>query len=96
MVEFIATTMRQRKRPVGPRLRTGGFFGQGIIAELDVHWDIGDNGMPKPNAHVMLAMSSEDESGFGPKVRDWNRTEMMERGRKRMDARTAPFCYAMR
>jgi len=73
----------------------GEFSGQGIIAELNVHWDIGENGMPKPNAHVMLAKRSKDENGFGPKVRDWNRTEMVELWRNRLDARTAPFCYAI-
>ena len=39
--------------------------------------------MPKPHAHVMLTMRAVDENGFGPKVRDWNRTEMVERWRER-------------
>ena len=43
--------------------------------------------MPKPHVHVMLTMRqinvNGDESGFGPKVRDWNRTEMVERWRER-------------
>lgn len=39
--------------------------------------------MPKPHAHVMLTMRSVDENGFGQKVRDWNRTEMVERWRER-------------
>jgi len=59
------------------------FVDQGMIADLNVHWDIGDDGMPKPHAHVMLTMRSVDENGFGPKVRDWNRTEMVERWRER-------------
>ncbi|MEZ5787355.1 MAG: Ti-type conjugative transfer relaxase TraA [Xanthobacteraceae bacterium] len=59
------------------------FVDQGMIADLNVHWDIGENGMPKPHAHVMLTMRAVDESGFGPKVRDWNRTEMVERWRQR-------------
>ncbi|MDQ0390426.1 Ti-type conjugative transfer relaxase TraA [Labrys monachus] len=31
----------------------------------------------------MLTMRSVDETGFGPKVRDWNRTEMVEHWRER-------------
>ena len=59
------------------------FVDQGMIADLNVHWDIGEDGMPKPHAHVMLTMRSVDENGFGPKVRDWNRTEVIERWRER-------------
>ncbi|MCI0430835.1 MAG: Ti-type conjugative transfer relaxase TraA [Rhodospirillales bacterium] len=59
------------------------FVDQGMIADLNVHWDIGVDGLPKPHAHVMLTMRSVDESGFGPKVRDWNRTELVERWRER-------------
>jgi len=63
------------------------FVGRGMIADLNVHWDFGEDGMPKPHAHVMLTMRqvsvNADESGFGRKVRDWNRTEMVERWRER-------------
>jgi Ti-type conjugative transfer relaxase TraA len=59
------------------------FVDQGMIADVNVHWDIGEDGMPKPHAHVMLTMRSVDENGFGQKVRDWNRTEMIERWRER-------------
>ncbi len=59
------------------------FVDRGMIADLNVHWDIGEDGMSKPHAHVMLTMRSVDENGFGPKVRDWNRTEMVERWRER-------------
>ncbi|WP_316213471.1 MULTISPECIES: Ti-type conjugative transfer relaxase TraA [unclassified Bradyrhizobium] len=59
------------------------FVDRGMIADLNVHWDIGEDGMPKPHAHVMLTMRAVDENGFGPKVREWNRTEMVERWRER-------------
>ncbi|QYK43756.1 MAG: Ti-type conjugative transfer relaxase TraA [Xanthobacteraceae bacterium] len=59
------------------------FVDQGMIADLNVHWDIAEDGMPKPHAHVMLTMREVDEDGFGNKVRDWNRTEMVERWRER-------------
>ncbi|WP_316173076.1 Ti-type conjugative transfer relaxase TraA, partial [Bradyrhizobium sp. SZCCHNRI2049] len=61
----------------------GEFVGLGMIADLNVHWDKAEDGMPKPHAHVMLTMRSVDESGFGPKARDWNRTELVERWRER-------------
>jgi Ti-type conjugative transfer relaxase TraA len=59
------------------------FVDAGMIADLNVHWDIGEDGSPKPHAHVMLTMRSVDEDGFGPKVRDWNSTQMIERWRER-------------
>jgi len=59
------------------------FVDQGMIADLNVHWDMAEDGTPKPHAHVMLTMRSLDENGFGQKVRDWNRTEMVERWRER-------------
>src|SRR5271168_5363320 len=62
------------------------FVDHGMIADLNVHWDFGEDGMPKPHAHVMLTMRAVDENGFGRKVRDWNRTEMVERWRARWAA----------
>jgi Ti-type conjugative transfer relaxase TraA len=59
------------------------FVDQGMIADLNVHWDMAEDGTPKPHAHVMLTMRSVEENGFGQKVRDWNRTEMVERWRER-------------
>ena len=61
----------------------GEFVDQGMIADLNVHWDMAEDGMPKPHAHVMLTMRTVDKNGFGPKVREWNRTEMVERWRER-------------
>ena len=65
----------------------GEFVDRGMIADLNVHWDMAEDGLPKPHAHVMLTMRqvsvNGDESRFGPKVRDWNRTEMVERWRER-------------
>jgi Ti-type conjugative transfer relaxase TraA len=59
------------------------FVDHGMIADLNVHWDVAEDGTTKPHAHVMLTMRSVGENGFGPKVRDWNRTEMVERWRER-------------
>src|ERR1700756_2990607 len=47
------------------------FVDRGMIADLNVHWDMAEDGMPKPHAHVMLTMRqvsvNGDENGFGPK-----------------------------
>jgi len=59
------------------------FVDQGMIADLNVHWDMAEDGMLKPHAHVMLTMRAVDENGFGQKAREWNRTEMLERWRER-------------
>src|SRR5579859_6387751 len=61
----------------------GEFVDRGMIADLNVHWDMAEDGMPKPHAHVMLTMRAVDENGFGQKVREWNRTAMVERWRER-------------
>ena len=58
------------------------FVDQGMVADLNVHWDIGADGLAKPHAHVMLSMREVGEEGFGAKVRDWNRTEQVERWRE--------------
>ena len=54
------------------------FVDRGMIADLHVHWDIGADGLAKPHAHVMLTMREVDADGFGAKVRDWNRTQLLE------------------
>ncbi|MFT4275700.1 MAG: Ti-type conjugative transfer relaxase TraA [Rhodopseudomonas sp.] len=59
------------------------FVDQGMIADINVHWDMAEDGMAKPHAHVMLTMRAVNENGFGQKVRDWNRTQMVERWRER-------------
>ena len=54
------------------------FVDQGMVADLNVHWDVGWDGMPKPHAHVMLSMREVNEQGFGKKVREWNRTDLLK------------------
>ncbi|MDV6333073.1 Ti-type conjugative transfer relaxase TraA [Asticcacaulis sp. 201] len=63
------------------------FVDQGMVADLNVHWDFsggvgGTDGQPKPHAHVMLTMREVREDGFGPKVREWNRVELVEHWRE--------------
>src|SRR3546814_6282490 len=38
------------------------FVERGMIADLNVHWDIGADGLAKPPAHVMLTMRSEEHT----------------------------------
>ena len=57
------------------------FVDRGMVADLNVHWDIGADGMPKPHAHMMLSMREVGHDGFGAKVRDWNRTDLLEHWR---------------
>lgn len=59
------------------------FVTRGMVADLNVHWDIGADGLAKPHAHVMLTTRSIGEDGFGPKVRDWNRADLLEAWRER-------------
>ncbi|WP_043608177.1 MobA/MobL family protein, partial [Novosphingobium sp. B-7] len=49
---------------------------------LNVHWDVGPDGLAKPHAHVMLGMREVGEDGFGAKVREWNRTELLTHWRE--------------
>jgi len=59
------------------------FVDRGMIADLNVHWDIGTDGQPKPHAHVMLTMREVGDDGFGQKNRDWNGTNLLEKWRER-------------
>ena len=41
------------------------FVDSGMVADLNVHWDVGADGEARPHAHVMLALRDVDEDGFG-------------------------------
>ena len=58
------------------------FVDRGMIADLNVHWDIGPDGEAKPHAHVMLTMREVGPDGFGPKVREWNATALLQQWRE--------------
>lgn len=59
------------------------FVEKGMIADLNVHWDIGEDAKAKPHAHVMLTMREVTKDGFGAKVREWNKTALIEQWRER-------------
>ncbi|QBE92484.1 Ti-type conjugative transfer relaxase TraA [Sphingomonas paucimobilis] len=58
------------------------FVARGMVADLNVHWDIGADGEAKPHAHVMLTMRSVGPDGFGVKVREWNATALLQSWRE--------------
>lgn len=63
------------------------FVERGMIADLNVHWDIGADGLAKPHAHVMLTMreikiGEDGNAEFGAKVREWNRIELLTHWRE--------------
>jgi Ti-type conjugative transfer relaxase TraA len=65
------------------------FVERGMVADLNVHWDVGPDGLAKPHAHVMLSMREVEPEGprapgaFGKKVREWNSTELLSDWRER-------------
>ena len=59
------------------------FVDRGMIADLNVHWDMDSEGQPKPHAHVMLTMREATPEGFGQKVREWNEHGNVEQWRER-------------
>ena len=58
------------------------FVSRGMVADLNVHWDIGSDGQAKPHAHVMLTMRQVGPDGFGAKQRDWNATALLQSWRE--------------
>lgn len=58
------------------------FVDRGMVADLNVHWDIGADGEAKPHAHIMLTMREVGPDGFGPKVREWNATALLQQWRE--------------
>ena len=58
------------------------FVERGMVADLNVHWDMGKDDQPKPHAHVMLSMREVGPEGFGQKVREWNSTALLQEWRE--------------
>lgn len=57
------------------------FVGRGMVADLNVHWDVGPDGQAKPHAHVMLTLREASVDGFGAKIREWNATALLQHWR---------------
>jgi Ti-type conjugative transfer relaxase TraA len=62
------------------------FVARGMVADLNVHWGRTASGEEQPHAHVMLTMREVGPAGFGRKVREWNRTEVLVGWRERWAA----------
>ena len=62
------------------------FVARGMVADLNVHWGRTAGGEEQPHAHVMLTMREVGPEGFGRKVREWNRTEVLVGWRERWAA----------
>jgi ATP-dependent exoDNAse (exonuclease V) alpha subunit len=59
------------------------FVSRGMVADLNVHWDVGADGLAKSHAHVMLTTREIGEDGFDAKNHDWTRTDLLEKWRER-------------
>jgi Ti-type conjugative transfer relaxase TraA len=71
------------------------FVARGMIADVNVHWDIGADGEAKPHAHVMLTTRAIGQFGFGPKRRDWNETGLLTRWREAWAAHVNERCAVL-
>lgn len=58
------------------------FVSLGMIADLNVHWNIGLSGELNPHAHIMLTTRHVSREGFGHKNRDWNHKQYLFRWRE--------------
>jgi Ti-type conjugative transfer relaxase TraA len=53
------------------------FVSKGMIADIAFHRGHGEAGEEQPHMHVMLTTRSITPDGFGQKVREWNRKEVL-------------------
>ncbi|WP_454758528.1 Ti-type conjugative transfer relaxase TraA [Caulobacter segnis] len=63
------------------------FVARGMIADLNIHWDLGAGGEAKPHAHVMLTMRAlasppNPDAPFGLKPRAWNNRALFRHWRE--------------
>jgi Ti-type conjugative transfer relaxase TraA len=71
------------------------FVDRGMIADLNVHWDMGADGEAKPHAHVMLSLREVGPEGFGAKVREWNATAQLQHWRSAWADHVNTRCAAL-
>lgn len=58
------------------------FVNHGMVADLNVHWDLDASSDANPHAHIMLSTREASENGFRYKVREWNHVELLTRWRE--------------
>src|SRR3546814_15190302 len=71
------------------------FVDRGMVADLNVHWDIGADAEAKPHAPVMLSLRQTDGDGFGGTVRDGNATPLFHPWRGSRRAHDTTRCAAL-
>jgi ATP-dependent exoDNAse (exonuclease V) alpha subunit len=70
------------------------FVADGMMADLNVHWAVRDDGQLKPYAQVLLTCRRFGSGGFGPKEIAWNNRALALAWR-RLWAEMANACLAM-
>jgi len=55
------------------------FVAKGMVADRNIHWDIGEDGQAKPHPHVLLSLRAANPDGFGSVKRAYRRA--INRGR---------------
>lgn len=71
------------------------FVERGMVADLNVHWDIGADGEAKPHAHVMLSLREVGPEGFGAKEREWNATALLQHWREEWASHVNERCASL-
>jgi hypothetical protein len=56
---------------------------KGMIADLNVHWDIGEDGQAQTPRPCHAHHARGEETASAQKVRDWNKAELVEQWRER-------------
>ena len=69
------------------------FVADGMVADLNVHWAVREDGQPKPYAQVLLTTRRFGPGGFGVKERAWN-DRAAALGWRRLWAEMANACLA--
>ena len=69
------------------------FVSAGMVADLNVHWAVREDGQPKPYAQVLLTTRRVNPDGFGPKEPAWNNWSLSAEWR-RLWAEMANACLA--
>ncbi len=84
--ELVVAIPRELNKQQGVALVQGfvrrTFVDQGMIADVNVHWDVAKDGKTNPHAHIMLTMrrivdDAGDLARFGPKAREWNKLPLL-------------------
>ena len=73
-------------RDLARRFVTEEMTARGMVADLAIHDRSSSDGGRNPHAHVLLTMRRLGPDGFGPKEREWNKTELVETWREQWAA----------